>query len=278
MGFFELAHGIPPGGEWECELTPESLASIQKQAVESILNDLNASTISGVGSYAGNYHFSVDDIRLHIFMVEAHRFNSGTYYLDLKNTRCQVSTMATNCTGLSQKTFNVQGNTTALALAFQDQLAGVDTRRSSTKFKIRPTPQAPDGQDMLLKRFFLNYNNLQQPCPDYDGRYTFDPRSNVTQSQCITHRYVENLLQTNAYHSEGGAESLADFVRRGMFHFFLWPKDVDERSTQVNVNYQFETPFGVGEEHQVLLFNQWRSTFRITHKNGQVDTDQIKEM
>jgi hypothetical protein len=165
LGFFEITNAIPPGGDWTCELTPENAGGLKKRIIESMFNDLNASTVSGLGSIAGDFDFCVDDFYLYLYMLEGDRFDNGSYLLDLKKTRCQVDTMATNCTGLSQKNFDVHGNTTGLALAFQDQLCGVDTRYSASKFKIRSTAGAPDGQELRLSRFYVNYNGFQQPSP-----------------------------------------------------------------------------------------------------------------
>ena len=124
----------------------------------------------------------------------------------------------------------------------------------------------------------MNYNNHTQPSPDFDGGYQYNPRSNVTQTQFLTHRYVDTLLQTKGYHAEGGGESLQDFLSRGVFHYFTWPKDWDEKPVRVNVNYQFSAPFGPGEQHQILLFSQWNAAYRITHKNGRVDPGSIAEV
>jgi len=278
LGFFEVSHAIPPGGDLVCEFTPENAGSFKKLVIESVLRDLNASTVSGLGSVAGDFNVSIDQLQMYVYVVEAECFDDGHYFLDLHQTRCQVDTMATNSTVLTQKNFDVHGNTTALALAFQDQLTGVDSRRSSSKFKIRPSPAAPDGQELLLTRFYLNYNGFQQPCPDFDGEYKYNPQSQISQSQFVAHRYVDNLFQSNGYHAEGGAESLADYMARGMFHYFTWPKDSDEKSTRVNVNYRFSAPFGVGEQHQMLLFSQWNTAFRITHRYGQVDPTRIQEV
>jgi hypothetical protein len=278
LGFFELTHAIPPGGDWVVEFSPESVAYFKKRAIESLTHDLTPATISGAGSVETNFNFSVDQMFLFLYTLESERFDNGSYLLDLKKTQCQVTTMMNDSTALTQKDFSVHENTTALILAFQDQLSGVDTRYSASKFKLRNNRASPDGQELLLSRFYISYNNLQQPSPDFDGGYKFDPRSSVTQSQFLAHRYVDTLLQSNGYHTEGGAETLSDYLARGMFHYFTWPKDSDEKPTRVNVNYQFSAPFGQGEQPHILLFHQWSSTFRITHKNGRVDPASIKEL
>ena len=48
--------------------------------------------------------------------------------------------------------------------------------------------------------------------------------STAKQINYLTHRYADTLLQSGAFHTEGGSESLSEWIRRGMFFHFAWPK------------------------------------------------------
>jgi len=193
--------------------------------------------------------------------------------------------MPPDCTSLVQKNFDVHGKSTQLTLAFQDQAEGSDTRRSKSKFKIRPAPTeektaAPmDGQELLLERFYINYGQEQKPAPDFDGRYQGVVGSTlVPQTNYLVHRYVDSLMHAGLFHTEGGAESFQDWIQRGPYYHFRWPKDATESSTRASVNFKFSQPFADNQQHQVMLFSQWRSAYKITHNNGRVEIENLQEL
>ena len=194
--------------------------------------------------------------------------------------------MPNNATSLTQKSFDVPGRTSALTLAFQDQGQGSDTRCSRSKFKIRPAPvddavhvSSQEGQDLLIERFFLQYGNEQKPVPDFDGKYE-KVRANALLTGCnyLVHRYVDSLMQADLFHTDGGAESFNDWIRRGPYYHFRWPKDAMETSTRVSVNFKFSRLFAEGLEHQVILFSQWRTAYKFTYRDGRVHLPTLQEM
>lgn len=243
-----------------------------------MLGDLNPRNVSGPGSLAGNFEVRVNHMHFLVYTMQSQRYEKGSYYLDFVNTKCQETNLPTISTGLVQNSFDVHPNTHGLAIAFQDQMAGQDTRYSLSKFKIRPSENAPEGQELLLKRFSITYNGHTQPSPDFQGGYTYHPDSSVSQTQAIANRYVDNLLQSGQYHAVGGSETMADFKRRGPYHECLYHKDFDEKPTHVTVNTQFGAPFGAGEQHRLLLFNRWKTAWKITHVGGKVDPTRVIEV
>jgi len=135
-----------------------------------------------------------------------------------------------------------------------------------------------EGQDLLLERFFLTYGGQQKPAPDFDGRYEHVVgNSRASQSNFLVHRYVDSLMQTDLFHTDGGAESFNDWLRRGPYYHFRWPKDSSETSTRVNVNVKFSRPFAQQMQHQIMLFSQWRTAYKIKHKDGRVQMQQLLE-
>jgi hypothetical protein len=152
--------------------------------------------------------------------------------------------MATNCTGLDEE-LRCPREHDRIGERFRISWVGIDSRRSASKFKIRSTQGAPHGQELLLTRFHVNYNGFQQLWLWQGKRVR--PSIQDLKVPVLAHRYVGNLLQSNAYHTEGGGESLTDFLAGGAFHYFAWPKDFNELPTRVNVNSQFSTPFVPGD-------------------------------
>ena len=85
----------------------------------------------------------------------------------------------------------------------------------------------------------------------------------------MTQRWVDSLLQTGAFHTESGAESFHEWVKRGPLFHFVWPKDAKERGSRVSVSFKFSNQLQpAGKSHFVLLFNWWRTAVRIENRNG----------
>ena len=290
MGFFDIEHAIPPGGSWVIEFNPANVVDAKQNAVESLEANHHCA-VAPVGGYhhpAGSFNFAVAEAFFYAYTLESDRFEHGEWFLDLQKTRCQLQNMPTDATSLTQKTFDVHGKTNALTLAFQDQGPTSDTRYSQSKFKIRPVHplyndnpnfSLAEGQDLLLDRFFIQYGNEQKPAPDFDGKYSKAfAHSHQDTENYLVHRYVDTLMQANLYHTDGGAESFADWIRRGPYYHFRWPKDAMEKSTRVSVNFKFRRPFAGHREHQVMLFSQWRAAYKITHRNGRVEMPKLEEL
>ena len=282
LGFFHVEHAIPPNGQWIIGFNPANAMDCRKNAVESVLGDLD---VFRNPSMAGQIDFRVEEFFFYVYTVESDRFDQGDWLLDIQHTRCQLQNMPIDATSLIQKSFDVPGKTSHLTLALQDQAEGSDTRCSRSKFKIRPPPpgdvhnQAHEGQDLLLERFFLTCAGQQKPAPDFDGRY-----ENVTGDSCrsqsnfLVHRYVDSLMQADLFHTDGGAESFNDWLRRGPYYHFRWPKDAMENSSRVNVNVKFSRPFAQNMQHQMMLFSQQRTAYKISHKDGRIQMQKLLEL
>ena len=50
------------------------------------------------------------------------------------------------------------------------------------------------------------------------------------------------------------------------------------QETRVVVNFKFSQPFAEDLEHQVMLFNHWRTAYQIEHRNGRVDVAKLQEL
>ena len=285
LGFFNVQHGIPPGGQWTLELTPQNAVDFKRLAVETLAGTNARIVRPGQPTLAGDVDFQVHDMQLYVYTMESNRFDHGTWFLDIEHTNCQLQHLPSDCTGLVTRNFDVHGRSHRLALAFQDQNAGSDTQYSRSKFKIRPGSNhgvdgqsTAGGQDLLLERFFIQYGREQKPSPDFDGRYamthghTRDPQVNY-----LMQRYVDSLMQADLYHTDGGAESFKEWVERGPLYFFRWPKDAMEQSTRAAVSVKFAHPFADNRQHQVVLFNQWRTAYRIVHRQGRMEVDDMHE-
>lgn len=268
LSIFNVSHAMP-AGKYEIILNPHNSSTFMKHAVETVGDD----RAQGVD---GDFQFVIDDMYLYLATVEGPVVENVSYFLSLEETRCQTDNIDAT-TGLQQKNFDVSPASFALTVAFQDTEAGTDTRRSASKFKIRrhtlgvgPTDdeQYPSGE-LALRRMYIQYGGQTKPSPDADPDYKDDATDATTARDYFNSRYAESMLYSGAYFDGGGAEDKNDWLQRGAYYYFSWPRDGTSESTRVNVNYQFQTAIGQSEG-RVLLFDHYKQLVLISVVNGMV--------
>lgn len=257
LSIFKVTHAMP-SGKYELVLNPQNSQVYMKRAIESLNAD------KAQGDAAGQFNFIVDDMYLYLAQVEGPVVDDVSYFLNLEEIRCQVENIDNN-TSLQQKNFDVSPNSYALTVAFQDQLAGTDTRHSASKFKVRAITAAPDtypSGELALQRFYIQYNGENKPSPDADPNYA----GNI---DYMSQLYADTQLYSGAYFDCGGAEDKYDWKNRGLLMYYGWPKDGASEATRVNVNYQFQTALDA-DSGRVLLFDHVQQTVLISVKDGRV--------
>ena len=285
LGFFDVEHAIPPGGQWTLEFTPQNAFDLKRLAVETLGENARMMR-QGQPTLQGDIDFQVNEFQMYVYNMESERFEQGSWFLDLEHTKCQLQHLPADSMGLVTRMFDVHARTDKLTLAFQDQHAGTDTRMSRSKFKISKAIPTGDigrssrgGQDLLLERFFIQYAREQKPSPDFDGCHEMHQGdSNTSGINYLTHRYADSLMQADLYHTDGGAESFQEWISRGPFYHFQWPKDAMNQSTRAAVSVKFAAPFAEDRQHQMMLFSQWRTAYRIVHRNGRIEIAAMNEL
>ncbi len=250
LSVFKINHALPTG-KYVLVLTPQTSDVYQKRAIESLLGDQNA---------PADFQFIVDDFYLHVATVEGPRADNLSYFMSLDETRCQAEQVDNN-NSLQQKNFDVSPSTYALSVAYQSQNIQ-DTRNSPSKFKF-PSPNAtvPSGE-LLLKRFFIQYNGENKPVPDADVNY-------ISAKGFINTRFAESLIYSGAYFDSGGSESREDWLARGLYMYYSYPKDGTSESTRVVVKSQFAVAPGANVAN-VLLFDHHKKMILVSIVDGRV--------
>lgn len=280
MGFFSLSHAILPGAKTLFELNPSNISQFKADAIQSFAASRVAVKPLQANNLVGDFDFSVDRFEFYMYQLDGPRADDEDYYLDIMNTRVQIENMPTSAVSLQQKNFDVNGRTTALTLAFQDQEEGSNTLFSRSQFKIRTAAPAaiggegsPGGQDLLLRRMYITYGNKQKPQPDFDGQFvTVQGDSLVNQTNFLVQRYIDTALQQGSYGLEGATETYEEWLKRGPYYHFQWPQDATAQHTRVNVSYQFARTFEPADSaHKMLLFSHWRTSFHLFNRDGKLD-------
>ncbi len=243
LSIFKIQTALPAMSV-QLTLQPQDTSSFRKRAIESLLADL----APGVG--VDQFNFEVKELNLYIATVNGPRVDNITYYLSLDEVRVQPQNV-TPSTTIQQKTYDVSPSTYALAVSFADRAAGVDTRRSASKYKIAPTVLYPEGLELAVDRLFLLYSGGHKPSPD--GDWKFDGLNNTFQQV-----YTETMRYNGMYFQGAGTESFRNYLDRGWYAFYSWPRSGEDRSVRCSVNFKFaENP---GQNADVLLFDFSKKT------------------
>lgn len=249
LSVFGLKHALP-AGKYSLVLTPQPDLVYQKYAIESTIADRTS---------PANFNVNVSSMYLYTHVVEGERVDNATYYLDLKQLSCQKD-VVTN-TQYGAKNFDVSPSTTHLTVAYQSTAAGTNSLRSASKFKC------VNNEELNLTRLMISYAGQQFPSPDWDGAVT-------ATTDTSTQRYLESLLYSGEYFTEGQAESLKEFQNRGAYYHFNIPREGTDRSTRVAVNSQFSA---LVNPANVLLFSHSKQIARVKISEGRVVDVQVQD-
>jgi len=260
LSLFKVDKALP-AGRFELVLNPQSAATYQKRAIESILGQASKnSQLPGTVADAANIKVKIVDMYLYAAMVDAERVENLTYLLDLDTTQCQADTISNSSFG--QKAFSVSPSTTALTVAYQDLRAGENTAISASKFRCYEngvTPSLP--QELKLERFFVNYAGQSRPESDADPSFV------VGQTDYTQQLYTQTQMEVGAYHDQGGAETIQDWHDRGAYYTQKFPRDASDRSTAVNVHQGFNAADVANM--RILLFSHAKQVLMVTVEQGQ---------
>ena len=257
LNIFKVATALP-GGKYELVLNPQTSTTYQNFAVES----------NGANKVPGtDFTFSITDMYLYVATVEGPRVDDLTYLLDLETIRCQTDNI--DNTSFQQKSFDVSPSTYALAVAYQDQRIGTDTRVSAAKFKSYNAALSA-SEEVKLNRFFINFAGANKPAPDADPSYQVGTAIDYT-----TQRYVESNIYSGGYYDTGGAENIEEWQKRGPYYYFAWPRDSADRSTRCTVHQQFD---GADVANmRICLFDLSRQVARIRIQNSRIVDVQVED-
>lgn len=262
LGIFDCPYALP-AGRYELSMIPANSNEYMKMVIESTALDIAQRTQLDNGGTAAQIQFNITDLNLYVCKTEGPRVDNMTYLLDIEDINCQVENVTGG--GFQQKNFDVEPSTTALTVAWQQQSAGLDTRFSASKFKFASdlATLPADSGELGLSRFFIRYGLDQKPSPDFDPVY-------VSPSSYITELYSETQLYSGQKFESGSCESIQDWIDRGAYLYFAWPRDGTDESTRVNVNYDFTNGLTVSNVARLLLFNHYKNVAMVTVKDGRV--------
>ena len=303
LGIFDIDHALP-AGDYELELTwdPNWKREIISRFYDSGASDSSETQFSNI---------KVSRLEFHVMMLEGTQYSGDeNYVLDLSEWTLTERDQTADDSS-RRESFDVAPTTDAIAIAVQlRKFAGAANTVEKSRFiipcqipyvtePITPTTiasyellqqeylyrtllfRSPHArrQDLLLKRLQINYAGQLKPYVDNLMLYT--PQINENQesgeaTNFLTERYMLNTLQTGGYFDAGGPETFEEWLKRGPYYMFLWPKDGSNHDVRAHVTY--EMPPGTydngtrvkGFNYKLLFFYRYRKGYGINVRNSRV--------
>ena len=143
----------------------------------------------------------------------------------------------------------------------------MDTKYAISKFNIR------DNIETNLKRYYIRYEG-QVPQPDFESELNKFALTNdmgtdkLDSKNGLLDLYNRSNLYTGQYFNEGGAETLEEFLERGLYIYHPFPKTASSRNTRVYTQTEFTDL--VGTNPRLLLFQHYLKVVVCSVVNGRI--------
>lgn len=310
LGIFDVAHAlpttrhelhlqIPPDYQTRCfdfgktQPTPSWIA-------DRILDARLSLQPSFAAENRGKVFLRIESIEYFAAMASGPRADDVKYVLDLREYRMMPQAIPLSQTTASTTyAFNLAPNTSSVSVAFQSLKAG-NGSCSLSKF-IVPTELFQRGAETALQRFYVNFANQNRPREENESYITYQgPNTTVTQgndragttTQFFTQRYLETMTNTGQLFKPGGCETLEEWLERGAYYNWMWPRDGNDLSTRFHVFCAFEPavdqslaggletelvkrgwPKEINSQNndiQILIFDMIPRAFSLSLRNGAV--------
>ena len=198
--------------------------------------------------------FRIDGIEFFAGMATGPRVDDSKFVLDMREYRMFPQTIPAGQEGTSNTyVFNLSSNSASVSVAFQSATAG-NGSSSLSKFHV-PGMFDSKGGETALKRFYVNFANQNRPREENEsilrlsGSVPGDAKAVADAGNALannsghffTQRYLETMLNTNQLYKAGGCETFEEWLQRGVFYNWVWPRDGSDLSTRFHVFVSFET-------------------------------------
>ena len=260
IGIFDYDEELG-SGNFKIQLNPNS--NFDKCAVE---------TKNPLWATVSPYRLVINDVRFYAY-IEKKSLPDSSRDLFLDELSIQSKPYSSNLQ------FSVPPSTRAISVFVQDNTAGSSPLIPPSMFKVL------DNGDLYLKNIQLNYANITKPSTNWESKYESSATSNagaLTRSSTLElqQRYHDTYEESGLELDIAGMESLSDWLRRGPFYHYTFARDVNNKSTEVQLNTTFVGPNNVSNlsatgnptpllsTSRVFVIAHYRRTVQITTANG----------
>ena len=217
LGFFDVT--TPMGsGDYRISLNPDS--NYKTAAIESLLP-----LTVGVG--LGQFDLVINDLK---FYAATYKYDIPNSIQDmgLKEYMVQSKTLTG---GTEQLQFSVPPSTIGLGFFLQESSAGSNTTKSPTVFKLI------NNEENTLSSYQITYANVTKPSTRFSGIIEVNGLyPNQVSKNTVQQRYHDTFCESGLISSDGGCESLQQYLESGQFVYTKFIRDGENRSTQVQLS------------------------------------------
>jgi hypothetical protein len=245
LGIFNYG-GVLGSGDYRIQLNPD--ASFRTAMVETPNTDYKdpdisyALTIENVIFYAATAKMSIPD------SIETMRLT-------------EFAALTKNMTSESGNfQFTVPNSTKALYVMIQAGDAGKNPAHPPSHFKVGA------GQELDLIDIQITYANATKPMTRWKSGFATVGGINKA---LLSHLYYQGLIESDRAGMSGGAESQDDWLARGPVFAFRFDKDVDDRSTEVQLNIGYGLD-GWDAGTKIFLIAEYSNLVQIQTQQGLV--------
>jgi hypothetical protein len=122
------------------------------------------------------------------------------------------------------------------------------------------------GQELDLTDIQITYANSTKPMTRWKSGFSED---GAVSKALLTHLYYQGLIESDRAGMSGGAESQDDWLARGPVFAFRFDKDVDDRSTEVQLNIGYGLG-GWDAGTKIFLIAEYSNLVQIQTQQGLV--------
>ncbi len=251
LGVFDMDinDGVFGAGQYRLSLNPNANYKV------AALDTTKQSIGSLVGLAATNFaDVIINDVKFYMYNAKLD-MEEGTTTREFREMMCQPQTLQNN-TNLQQFNFTVPSSTRGIAVFCQSQLSGSNAQFPPSKFRLGTAVAGPNDAGNNLSNLQITYGSQTLPNIAWTSALTNGaaPATSTVAVQTLAQRYHDNLLEMDMYDSAGGAECLEDFLKRGLYIYYDFKKDKNDRSTQVQLNVQYGTAPAAGDLVYICVF------------------------
>lgn len=251
LGIFNYA-GVLGSGDYRIQLNPDT--NFKFAAVETANTEFKNNDATG-------YQFEVANV---IFYAAVAKMAIPDTIERMKLTEFAVLTKnATNTDGNYQ--FTVPSSTRALYVAIQAGDSGSNPAHPPGRFIVG------GGQELNLTSFQVTYANMTKPMTRWKSG--FADAGGVALQNFMTQFYYQSAIETGRASLASGIETEAEWLNRGPYMCFRFDRDVNDRSTEVQLQLTYGTPVDPiiwDVATKLLLIAEYTNHVEITTQGGLV--------
>ena len=226
-------------GEYRIQLNPSS-------RYETSIVQTAAALVAGTG-----YNVVVNDVVFFPWIEKANVPTSGIERLFLNEMMVQSKGYVSN----SVLDFTVPPSTQQIAVFVQSNAAGSLSTQPSTLFRT-----STGILDSQLANIQITYANKSMPATNWSSSYSGN-------SNLMTQRYLDTIIETGMIENPGGAESFSDFQSAGGYYLFDFGRSSTDRSTAVQLSLNFTNAL---PNANVMICAFYNRVVEITSDSGRI--------